>query len=427
MKSLRLILILFVVLFAAQTSFGQTPEEQEDCKIQRALYREFFKQENYHDAFPHWRKLFNTCPAMSQYPYLDGPAILKSMIAETVDPVRRSQLVDTLTYVWDQRYAFFPTNKDGEDQKGYYIYRKALDLLEVSPDSKEKAFKLLSEALKIEGTKSEPRLIQEYFALAIDLAKNNVVDKSVIIDGYEELVGILDEQIVHEKDSILYRDISIVKSGIESGFEPYATCDILLDIYQKRYDESPNNVDVLKRITSMLIKKGCVKSELFKQATESLHKIEPSAESASFMATLSMKEEDYNTAIKYLNEAISLFKDEYKKMDSYYLLGVAYVMTGQYSKGRDMAKKMLEINANSGKAYLLMADAYALGSNANGTDEISKVAGIWAAVDKCQRAIKVDPSVENTARQKINNFSKSYPSNERLFFHDLQEDRKSVV
>lgn len=421
MKSLRNLLLLIVVLCSAQLSFGQSPEEMEDCKIQRALYREFYKQESFSEAFPHWRKLFNTCPSMSQYPYTDGPIILKSMIADTSDPTRKSQLVDTLMLVWDQRYKFFPTNKDGVDQKGYYIYRKAIDLLEVEPESKEKVFNLLSKALQLEGTKSEPRLIQEYFGLAIELAKSNVVDKLVILDGYEELVGILDEQIVHEKDSLLYRDISSVKSGIEAGFEPYATCDILLDIYQKRYDAAPNDIDVLKRITNMLIKKNCVKSDLFKQATESLHKIEPSAESAFFMAQLSFKDENYQGAVKYLNEAINLFKDEYQKMNSYYLLGHAYIQTGQYSKGRDMGRKMLEINANSGKAYLLISDAYAMGSSSNGTDEISKSGGIWAAVDKAQRAMKVDPSVENEARQRINNLSRSYPSAERLFFYDLGE------
>ena len=70
---------------------------------------------------------------------------------------------------------------------------------------------------------------------------------------------------------------------------------------------------------------------------------------------------------------------------------------------------------------------YAASADACGTDEISKKAAYWAAVDKYYRAKSIDPSLEQVANERIYSYSRAFPALERLFFHDLKEGDSYTV
>ncbi|MCI5055894.1 MAG: hypothetical protein MRY83_07280, partial [Flavobacteriales bacterium] len=90
-------------------------------------------------------------------------------------------------------------------------------------------------------------------------------------------------------------------------------------------------------------------------------------------------------------------------------------------------RKLLEVNANSGDAYLIIATAYAASAGSCGEDNCTKKAAYWAAVDKCIKAKNVDPSVAEEANKKINSYSAQFPGKEACFFLSITEGSSYTV
>ena len=94
-----------------------------------------------------------------------------------------------------------------------------------------------------------------------------------------------------------------------------------------------------------------------------------------------------------------------------------------YGDGRRACTKALQINPNSGRAYLLLGMLYAAGADAcpgDGTP-IAKRAPFWAAVDMFAKAKAVDPSVAEAANSAIATYSQHFPSADDLFTYGLRE------
>ena len=91
------------------------------------------------------------------------------------------------------------------------------------------------------------------------------------------------------------------------------------------------------------------------------------------------------------------------------------------STSRNYARKALEINPNMGKAYIIIGDAYASSSASCTEDKLGGKSVFWAAVDKYYKAKQVDPSVAETANEKINKFSSYFPDQETAFFNGIND------
>ncbi|PKP00795.1 MAG: hypothetical protein CVU14_06705, partial [Bacteroidetes bacterium HGW-Bacteroidetes-9] len=259
----------------------------------------------------------------------------------------------------------------------------------------------------------------------VDMQK---LEKAAIVDGYDQISQIIDYNIkLNEANAKKLASWENIKGNIESTFEPFATCPDLISIYEKKYAEKPNDIDLLKKITNILERKDCVKSDLFFQATESLHKLEPSAQSAYLMGTLNVKKENYGKAIEYVQQAANLFEENADKIKALELLANINFNQRNYSQARSSALKILQINPSYGKAYILIGDLYAASSSMCADDDLGGKTVFWAAIDKYQKARSVDPSVEAEANSKIAQYAKHYPASGDLFFRDLIEGNSYTV
>ena len=252
-----------------------------------SLYREFFKQKNYHDAYSHWKWVFNNCPLASQNVYIDGAKLVTAKIDEAKDPGKRDLLVDTLMMVYDQRITYF-------DREGYVLGRKGVDLFTYRPEKTEQIYQILKKSVDLSGNKTEGSPLVYYFRSILGMVDLQKLEKAAIVDGYDQISEIIDFNLKQSTDNAQQlASWENIKGNIESTFEPFATCPDLISIYEKKFSEKPEDVDLLKKITNVLDRKKCNDSELFFKATENLHKLEPSAQSAYLMGTLNLKKENY--------------------------------------------------------------------------------------------------------------------------------------
>jgi len=395
-----------------------------NCIMNISLYREFYKQwkkMNYdgstiNDAIGPWRWVFLNCPCGTQNTYIDGTKIMEYRIKNATTDKEREAMIDTLMMIYDNRIKYF-------GNEGFVLGRKGVDLYSLRTENFDEAYEIFKHSVALQNTKSDGPVLIYYFRTTIKMATSGKLDSVVIVETYDQISEIIDENIKTFTDKGKIKEVTKwenVKGNIEMTFEPYATCGDLVNIYTKKFNESPNDIELLKKITDILDKKKCNDTELFFKASVNLYDLEPSPESAFLIGKMYINAKDYELALKYLQESTTL-EDPEKLADVYYYIAFCYQMRGDKIQARTNALKAIESNANYGDPYLLIGDLYAASSNECSADDLEKRAVYWVAVDMYAKAKSVDPSVTNLANERIAAYSKYFPSKEIAFFRDFKD------
>ena len=428
-------LLLMIGILSTSTGFAQEEEDSDapaaaglkygsdsaNCVTNLSLYREFYKQDNYKDAFPHWKWVFNNCPLSSQNLYLHGAKMISAKIDDCKDVALREKLVDTLMMVYDQRIKYF-------NQEGKVLGRKGIDFYTYRPDKTEQVYQIFKKSVDLSGNKSEGAVLVYYFRALIGMVELEKMEKAAIVDAYDQVSEIIDFNLKDKADKPkILANWENTKANIESTFEPFATCPDLISMYEKKFAANPTDVELLKKIANILERKGCVKEELFFKATEQLHKLEPGAQSAYLMGSLYLERNNMSKAAEYMGQAADLYENSADKVKALNILANINFNQRNYSQARANAYKILQIDPNYGKAYLLIGDLYASSASMCTDDDLGGKSVFWAAIDKYVKAKSVDSSVESDANTKISQYSKFYPAPSDLFFRDMQEGSSYTV
>jgi len=424
-KNRFLLVIIALIAFStsqviAQETIKKYGEDSIACITHTSLYREFYKQKNYADALSHWRWVFNNCPLVSQNVYIDGAKIISTKINEAKDLKTRNAYIDTLMMVFEKRIKYFgdsPTSREG-----MVLGRQAIELETYRPSDTMRIYEYLRRSVESEGINSDAYIVSRYFINVSNQVSNKRFSSDSIAEVYDRLSNLVDQKLETVKsDTAQVSKWLSVRVMLESGFEPYATCDEIEKIYTRKFNQSPNDTVLLKKITRLLDRKDCTDRDLFFLATANLHKVNPNGQSAYLMGKLSMIKGDAGKAESYFIEAIPNLDDVLKAKTCYYLATINYD-NKSYNEARSYALKSLAINPNDGKCYMLIGNMYAASAaSCGGSDEIASRAGYWAAVDKFIKARNVDPSVADDANKGIATYSSYFPTRERLFFNDVKE------
>jgi tetratricopeptide (TPR) repeat protein len=402
------------------------------CVTNISLYREFFKQwksSDYTNAAINeivkpWKWVFNNCPLGSENTYVDGVKIMQYRIENEKNAVARAQYIDTLMHVYDQRIQYFPNHyKTGKSQEGAILGRKGVDLYTYNADRYKEAYDILHKSINLEGDNSDGTVMIYYFRSVIKMARNGQVDSASIVDVYDRVIEILDHNInslTAKGDTRWVEIYKNFKGNIDATFEPFATCEDLVRIYKNKMSKTPDDIELLKKVTAILDRSGCQTDPLYLTASVNLHKLEPSPESAYNIGRLMLKDEKLNEALPYFEEA-SKSTDLNKSQTSFKMLSEIYRALKNYPRSRQMALKAIELNPNDGGPYITIGNLYAASAKDCGKDDFSSRAAYWAAVDKFIKARNVDPSVAEAANGLIAAYSAYFPTKETIFFNDYKE------
>jgi tetratricopeptide (TPR) repeat protein len=412
----------FGELKAQSGSVSKYGEDSVKCIENNSLYYEFYKQwkqSNYKnaawkDAYKPWRWVFINCPASTKNIYLHGEKIMEQAIRNASDKDRKDKLIDTLMMVYDKRIQYFGS-------EGYVLGKKGSDLYKLRPSSYEQAYNILKKSIEMEGNESSGESIIYYFRSAEKMVKSGNSDTTILVDIYDETSAIIEYNLAKAKKDSDKKRWENIKGNIELSFEPWANCEDLISLYTLKFNDAPEDVELLKKITKILDKKDCTDSELFFKATENLHKAEPSARSAELTGKMYIKREQFREAVDYLKEAVELYEDDQDRADVHFLLANVYFQLQQFSNARSECYSVLKVRPNDGRSYLLIGDLYASSAKDCGDGDFYSKVAYWAAVDKYYKAKNVDPEVLELAQTKINTFTQYFPATEQIFFHDLKE------
>ncbi len=417
---------MLVMTAASLPSFaqkwGNTPEDSVSCVTNTFLYRDAFKNKQYLEAYEPWKECLKTCPANNKNLYIRGVTILKSRFNATTNAEERDAIVKELMDMYDLRIKYY-----GEAAE--VTARKAFDMEQLKGVKAVKEYyPIYAEAMRLGGSEVEPVHINSFFEATVRYVTTGNADTTLIIDNYDVASEALEAILAKTQDSAQKATIYGVIATIESRFSPFASCEELVNIYTKKFNANPDDVNLLKKITTILRKKNCMSTDLFFAATEKLHSLEPNATTAYLMGQMCYQKDKFNDAVRYLNEALKDAETDKDRYNMHILIGMCYYNTSNYTGARSAYQKAADIEPNKGEPLRLIAQLYAKGARAI-SDGLGGRTAYWAAVDMARRAMNVDSSPENVeaAQKLINSYSANFPKQSDAFMLDLIDGHSYTV
>ena len=422
---------LFVFVIITSNAFSQNKPnygiDSVQCVINVSLYKEYFKQDNYKDAIDPWRKVMILCPQYSKNIYLNGVTMYTDLLDKEVDKDKKEDYIDTIMFLHAQRIQFY-------NQDGLVSGKMGLTLFDNRPEKLDKINEFLDKSVNLEGDASNPTVLFRYFQVKTKLYfrdensdKPDRITKLNILEAYDKAATIAEKKI--KAGGKYAKNFQISKNNIETLADPFFSCGDIKEIYFEKIESNPDDLDLLKKIISLLTKRNCLTDDFYLDVAERLHKKEPNAESAASLARMYVKKGDYLIAMDYFNNAVKLQTDNVE-LAQYYLemAEVEYRQFKNYSKARTLALKAASARPNWGKPFILIGDLYASSSKMCGDgSSIESKSVFWAAEDKYRKAKTVDPSVAEIANQKIGTYKKYYPKKEDLFFEGKEAGQAYTV
>ena len=415
------------------TKFG-SGEDSVRCITNISLFVPYAKAGNFKDAYEFWKIVYDECPASTKDVYQYGVRIMGWKIAQEKDAAKKKALIDDLMAVYDKRVKYFGNDK--RYGKDWIVSRKVQDYFAQTGENADYnlAYGWLKEIVNEKGENCEALGLSLF---AFSSMKKMVADpnfKEQYIQDYLVASNGLDAQIKAAQAANNKKEednLTAYKSGVDGQFanSGAADCETLQNLYAAKIEENKDNLDYLKETVSLLRRMRCQEIDAYFAASSYAYKLEPSAEAAVGMAKQAVKQKDFETALKYFEEAANLETDEATKADDYYSMALLSFEQNGYSKARQYCQKAIEINPNYGAAYLLIGKMYA--STAKSVypgDGVLARAVYYAALDKFEKGKQVDPSVAEEANSLISSYRAHLPSTEEIFMHpDLEKGKPFAI
>jgi tetratricopeptide (TPR) repeat protein len=439
MNNLKFFRSLFFILITSPL-FSQL--SSDECLQQLSIFAESAKIKNYQAAYEPWKTVLDNCPTLNVATYQYGELILKDFIEKSITEEEKTKYLTDLLSLYDQWLENFPVRK-GVRQEGKILSNKGQAMLDNGVDDKSLIYDTFDYAFNNDPESfTNPKSLAYYFQTGYDLYKDGTkIDLETLFEKYEELTEkfeLLKTNISKNIDVILKKEesgtaltsrearnkriydtnsnaVSAYLRLIDQLIAKEATCDILIPLYSKNFEENKNNPLWIRRAAGRLDGKECSDDPLFVTLVEQLHKLEPSADSAYYLGILNDKQGNSADALKYYQESVSLQTDNYKKANILYKIAVKFKNSGRRSSARDYAEQALSFQPSLGRAYLLIANMYADSANGCGDTQFNKRAVFWLAAQTAQKAGRVDASLKKLTATTVAAYNGRAPSKTDIF------------
>lgn len=413
------------ISLSAQSPTDKYGPNSAECLKYISYYEEYYKQKNYDSAIPNWRKAYELCPVTSRYKILqDGTNLMRYLIKKNeLNPEYRDKLVDSLMVIYQKRIEFWPKYK--KNSLNYY----ATDMYNYMQDKPEELFKILSDVIGQLGSSTDMKTFPLYMKIACDLYKDDKLEPEKVIEVYENSIKYLGE-VNTEGNEIKKKLVAKTVEDVESLFigSQVASCDNLIQLFTPRLEADPQNLDLAKTIAGMMAKtEDCTDNDLFIKAMGTWYSMEPSASAAYMLYKLHSSRDDFENAVKYLNEAIaSEESDPDTDAEYYYELAALSFKNGDNAKAVEAANNALETSdVVDGKAYMLIGTIW--GSVVCSGNEIEQRAKYWVATDYMNKAKAADPALAEDCNSYISQYRVYYPQTAEAFMYDVTDGQSYTV
>ena len=404
------IIILSSLALSAQSKYGK---DEQACKENVSVFREYCKQKNYEDALNPWRWAYTNCPASYATIYKNGPKIIKAQIKKY--PENKNEYIDTLMMIFDQRIKY------GFGKEGYILGLKGYELFFVDKNRAEEAYQILKTSINMDNNTSSVQAVYAYMKAIIHLQKKGIKSKEDVLSAYSVVSEIVDYNIKNQSKTT--KNFIKYSEKIEDMFTPYANCEDIISLYSEKFQTSKEDIDLLKRIEKILTEKECVKNQLYLDLLSILNDLDESYDYQIKLASALFANGYFLKSSNIYNKILQDYDLE-ENLKAKTLLDYANSlrMEKKYSQAISQTIKALQIKPDLGEAHLLQGNIYVSGAKSCGND-FEQTTVYWLAVD-CFVKAKSDDKVKDIAVKLINTYSKYFPNKETCFFNGVQSGEK---
>ncbi len=425
---MKKIIVLFLAALAASgavlSAQGKYGADSADCIKYLSYYQEYFKQKNFADATPNWRKAYKYCPpSANQNMLINGTSIIRKLISQNAkDPVYRSALVDSLLTIHDQRAQYYPKYAVTA------MNNKGLDLVNYVKDDNRRLYEGLSEIIEKNGINTKPSIYLFNINAAVELYKVGTLNEEQVIALYEKSIENL-ERTPYKNDNEK-NNIVQVANDIENLFlqSKVASCEKLVELFTPRLAETPDDLALVKTIVNMLGKtEEGSETDLFLTAVGTMNRLEPSYQSSYYLFKLYSSRGDSAEAISNMEQAIAFPESDDAVDASYnYELATYCYKNALSSRAYKAALEAARLDPSlAGKCYMLIGNIW--GSQVCQGNEIESRAPYWVAVDYMVKAKAADESLAAEANNMIAQYSKYFPQKAEAFMYDVLDGQPYTV
>jgi tetratricopeptide (TPR) repeat protein len=418
MKKITFLLATMLLITTVETN---AQDANRECTIKYNLFKGDFQSKKFDDAYTNWIFLLDNCKDLSVNIYKYGATLSEEV---RKDPVLAKR-------VYDQRLQYFPTKNPAKVHSDYATY-----LFENKLASDETVFKILEKGYAIDPTKMGVKNLYIYFQGVTD--RNKDTNPQKVFDTYDDVLENVNIKLAsYAKKLIKYSDstkvldkrgkqlkraytinskaLGTVEGGLDAIISEIATCERLIPLYERDFEENKTDAVWLKRSVSRMFNKGCQKEPLFEVLVRAFAEASPSPEAYAFLANVLENNDDSAGAVEMRLKSFELETDPLKKAKYKLKFAQAAKDRGQLSRARSLAREALSFNPRSGSAYLFIATLYQGSVNDCGDNLFEKRMVYVAALNMAQRAAAVDPSISSRARKYINIYAQNVPSKKDIF------------
>ena len=422
---------------------------------ENTLYRTAYKEQNWAEAYKHWKIVLEKAPLFQSRIYTEGISILWQLYAQATDEAKKQEYFEMMMKVYDQRLQnlddlnSFATKKT-YTTRGNILTRKANDYYTYAPqtaDKNEIAYKMFKQGIDDMGENEVHGYVLYNFITCSysRYLENKEANREDFINDYletnetcERLLELskqysFTDSIATEEDSIKAAELEKKAAKIVAQYQPTqiqcenlfnasgaANCADLDRIYANKVEANISDIEYLKKVLGVISNFDCDESELYNKIVKVVYP--RSAKEDADKGTTAKK----NTANKfvYYQEEFNNETSASRKAKIACSLAALYYRAGQIGSCRQWCSKALAVDKTCGNAYLMIASCIVRQASGSGLER-SKY--YCLAIDKCNRAKAVDPSCASKASSQIANYRNGlYPKSE-AFFAGIKEGQKVTV
>ncbi|WP_291128286.1 tetratricopeptide repeat protein [Flavobacterium sp. UBA7682] len=389
-----LIAILFITNSNAQ---------KFDCSSTITTYQELFQARNIADAYDTWSLVRKNCPKQSEIVYTDGILILQYKIDNAANAEEKESLVRDLMKLYDQYNKNFPsTTTDFEVYKAMALHDNKMEATDEILSLLDNAFSRASDSI------TNANAIYTYFSLCHEKYKagNQKFNAELVLDKYTLVNAMLSNlQNTNPDKANEYRT---AQRGINSLAKDLTTCDNLATYYENKYQlNSDNNDWILGALTNLGDR--CSAKPIFNKMAQNFYATKATSQSAYFMALASLKQKNFEEAIKFYSQSADLEANPQARAKIYYTLATG-LLFGDKAKSKESLNKALQYDPTLGSAYLFLAELYANAADECGKTDFEKKAIKYLALQTAKKAIVAEPKMKAAADKVVERLASKSPS-----------------
>lgn len=398
--------------------WGATPEEREQNILNSNFLKEEVDNRNYDKAAFYLKEMIDKCPEVQEATYQRGATIYRNKINRAKSIAEKNVYIDSLMLIYDLRAKYFSDHpKRG---LGYILDQKARDYMAFRPSDRAGIRKMFREAINAGGDDASPETVVAYYSILCDDYQNtDQVMPEEVIEEYNRLLPYFEKNL----DAAEYRtqfDAAFSKSGA-------ASCEDLEKVFKARLEAEPDNETLLGQAVAVMANAEC-NGDFFFSIAEKYYLVNPSSDTALFLAQGFQGRGEYDKAIKYLNEALDSEEDPAKREGLLVQISLVDMMSNNYAGAASAARQVRDMNPDNGIAYFVLAQCYA--ASAANCSGFSGQAAFWVAYDTMAQAVsrlENEPKYFETARKALNSYRAHFPTSEECFFNELKEGARYTV